>query len=519
MQILKKSLAVVLAAVMAGSMLISNVGAAELDETKFYGSWTANNTRTEGDTYKTDVPDGRGLFDLRGKAASDPLVEGDCNITAALMGSELNPIWGAEILNLPATDYTVIYKLKLVDDDPSIPDDIVMCSFNANIRNGSGGELYADRTWTTLGELRALAADADAEGYFYYYLFLQNSGDTTGAVNFEIRISGPSDDSSISNDVATACGDNETLRLNKIEIYKGNLLPVGQVDGWNADGHYYKDKVMQVNTLVESKDKTTLMYVGADGFEVKSQSIDFNGATYYLTDNGNAVKNNFQLIDGKFYYFGVDCKKAKTEQKVIIGNVSYGVNANGEKVINNWVKGTYYFGADGKMYTNKFTPDGFAVNASGSKIKNCVAKVGSKYYAFDAAGKLIKTGKIAKVAGKYTIASTSGVVTVNAKVGSYITDTKGYLYKYTVRKVGKTSYALDKKYKIVTGTKTYKIGSKTYVVYKGKVSTASKNHIVKVSGKTYAVSAKGTTLKATKKIKIAGKKYKVSSKGVATKIK
>lgn len=211
-----------------------------------------------------------------------------------------------------------------------------------------------------------------------------------------------------------------------------------------------------------------------------------------------------------------------TNTEVLISDKEYYIKQDGSKLTNAFSPKGYYYGSDGvrgKYTANTFIPDGRAVNTSGMLIKNCVAKVGNKYYAFAGDGKLIKTGKMTKVGTKYTIASKTGIVTVNAKVGSYITDANGYLYKYTVRTVNKSTYAIDKNYKVVTGTKTYKIGKKTYAIYKGKVSVKKKTHIVKIGKKKYAVNSKGQLLGKTKKVKIDKNYYKVSIAGVVTLIK
>ena len=511
--LIKKTLAALLAAAMAGSMLVTSAFAADGD---VKGTW-------DGATIKSKGSNEQHAYEL---------VDGEAvRIPGNIMGTLGQPIWGCEtgVIDMTKT-YTIVYTMKL-EDDESVDGAITFMATDPKVRikKTASGDMVSDtndhRVWYTLEKLRKKQAKAGDDGYFKVYHVLTAEGhgyadliqDGNG-IAIENRLAGPSaydanlDPAEAAENRVTSDCQNINLLVKSIEVIEGDVTPADEANGW-SNGKYYNDGVMATNALVPSITGTGYSYVNETGDAVVSQAVEVNGATYYFDEKAISVSNKFITIGGKQLYFGSDYKLATKAQVVTVNGVKYAVKANGEMLVNGWYN-NQYFGANGKIVKGQFTGD-YAVDAQGKMIKNQVAKIGGKYYAFGADGKLIKTGKLATVAGKKTIADKNGVVKVNAKVGSYVVGANGYCVKSAVKKIGKKTYAIGANYKVVTGTKVVKIGKKSYAVVKGAVKTAKGNQIVKIGKKKYAANKNGQILINKKKVKVGKKTYKTDKKGVA----
>ena len=69
----------------------------------------------------------------------------------------------------------------------------------------------------------------------------------------------------------------------------------------------------------------------------------------YVNDDGRYPYNQWQYIDGKWYYF----------------------EREGYMLANAW-KQKYYLGPDGAMLTNTTTPDGYRVGADGARLTTII---------------------------------------------------------------------------------------------------------------------------------------------------
>lgn len=67
---------------------------------------------------------------------------------------------------------------------------------------------------------------------------------------------------------------------------------------------------------------------------------------WWRNADGSYPASEWKEINGKWYYF----------------------EENGYMAANKWIDGTYYVGADGAMYVNATTPDGYKVDANGKWI-------------------------------------------------------------------------------------------------------------------------------------------------------
>lgn len=511
--ILKRTLSAVLATVIAGSMLATSAFAATGDSVQI---WNATDIKGKGNEQRS--------YEVREDAVVIP---------GTSVGTLGQPIWGCEgglldISNL----YTVVYTMKL-EDDSAVDGSMIFLAGDPKIRiKDAAGGMVSDtndhRQWYTLEQLRERqAVTTDADGFFTikYVVSPENNNytgyaaDTDNKVCIENRLAGPSaydanlDPAEAAENRVTSEAASINLLVKSIEIQEGDTRETGEEDGWQ-DGHYYQGGAMVTDKLVPAVKGAGFSYVDANGDVVKNAAQVIEGATYYFDADGVSVGNKFATVDGKQLYFGTDYKLVNKAQVVTVSGVKYAVKANGEMLVNGWFEGQY-FGANGKIVKGQIIAGTYGVDSLGKMIMNQVAKVGNAYYAFGADGKLVKTGKAVKLAGKMTVANKSGVVSVNKKSGSYIIGANGYCIKSTVKKIGKKTYVVGANYKVVAGTKVAKVGKKSYAVVKGVVKTAKGNQIVKIGKKKYGADKNGKIL-MNKKVKVGKKTYKTNKKGIAT---
>lgn len=523
MNIFKKGLAAVLSVVIASSAFVTTSLAAEGD---VWATWTtAGSGATVGAAY-TEFATSQGKeasgFDWRGDNGARQA------LTANDVGTLGNPIWGCEATCLDTSkDFTVKFTVKLEESAESLAIDGEREYLNIDPRLASGDASVAIvPNWITLDDLRLKTAESEAagnEGVIELYRVITKETMAplyeAGTLNttLEIRLQGPSAYPSVVNTIAADFADvDNTLTVQSIELIEGNVAPAGELPGWNPDGKYYENGVAVTDKVVDSKDGSSKTYITADGSILTNAFGTGVAAGYYFDADGKAVRG-LQTIAGTTYYFGTNYKLYNKAGIIQIGAKKYALTKEGKITKNAWVSDCY-FGADGGMYTNKLV-NGFGVGADGKKIKNKVAKVAGKYYLFGATGAIVKTGKLTTVGGKKAIADKSGVVKVNAKVGSYIVGGNGYILTNTTKKIGKKTYAIAKTGKVVTGTKIATVAGKKYAVVKGVVKTGKKNMLVTVAKKKYVVNKKGQVQVNKKKIKVGKKNYKTNKKGIATLIK
>lgn len=84
---------------------------------------------------------------------------------------------------------------------------------------------------------------------------------------------------------------------------------------------------------------------------------------WYRHSDGSDTKNNWEKIDGTWYYFDADGWMCTGW--VLVKGKWYYLQSNGALVTNAWIDKLYYVGSDGAMYVNSMTPDGYIVDGSG----------------------------------------------------------------------------------------------------------------------------------------------------------
>lgn len=84
---------------------------------------------------------------------------------------------------------------------------------------------------------------------------------------------------------------------------------------------------------------------------------------WYRHSDGSYTKNNWEMIDGTWYYFDADGWMCTGW--VLVNGKWYYLQSNGALVTNAWIDKLYYVGSDGAMYVNSMTPDGYIVDGSG----------------------------------------------------------------------------------------------------------------------------------------------------------
>lgn len=141
-----------------------------------------------------------------------------------------------------------------------------------------------------------------------------------------------------------------------------------------ADGKWYyfqSDSTMATNTWIDN------YYVDASGVWIPSKEkptdkwITSGNRKWYRHADGSYTKNDWEVIDGKYYRFDKDGWMVTGWQK--IGNVTYYMDkTTGERYGEgwHWIDGNcYYMNANGEMAVDTWI-DGYYVDASGKWIKD-----------------------------------------------------------------------------------------------------------------------------------------------------
>lgn len=141
-----------------------------------------------------------------------------------------------------------------------------------------------------------------------------------------------------------------------------------------ADGKWYyfqSDSTMATDTWIDN------YYVDASGVWIPSKEkptdkwITSGNRKWYRHADGSYTKNDWEVIDGKYYRFDKDGWMVTGWQK--IGNVTYYMDkTTGERYGEgwHWIDGNcYYMNANGEMAVDTWI-DGYYVDASGKWIKD-----------------------------------------------------------------------------------------------------------------------------------------------------
>jgi len=141
-----------------------------------------------------------------------------------------------------------------------------------------------------------------------------------------------------------------------------------------ADGKWYyfqSDSTMAADTWIDN------YYVDASGVWIPSKEkpadkwITSGNRKWYRHADGSYTKNDWEVIDGKYYRFDKDGWMVTEWQK--IGNVTYYMDkTTGERYGEgwHWIDGNcYYMNANGEMAADTWI-DGYYVDASGKWIKD-----------------------------------------------------------------------------------------------------------------------------------------------------
>lgn len=141
-----------------------------------------------------------------------------------------------------------------------------------------------------------------------------------------------------------------------------------------ADGKWYyfqSDSTMATNTWIDN------YYVDASGVWIPNKEkptdkwITSGNRKWYRHADGSYTKNDWEVIDGKYYRFDKDGWMVTGWQK--IGNVTYYMDkTTGERYGEgwHWIDGScYYMNAKGEMAVDTWI-DGYYVDASGKWIKD-----------------------------------------------------------------------------------------------------------------------------------------------------
>ena len=361
---------------------------------------------------------------------------------------------------------------------------------------------------------------------------------------------------------------------------KGRLLANRWVDGYylSADGS------MAASTVITSGDQSYTIDANgnivrdpssADGSDIlipgvtenKNTWVENDGKYYYYNYKGKLAKGWLRIRDktyylntetgerysgwlkynGKYYYFDAETGlMLKGWNK--IGNYTYFFKTDGSAP-RKWkkIKGKYYyFGKKGRMYTNRIISKKYYVNAAGErtygfaqigadtyyfhptigKMMTGWVLVGSKYYYFDANGKMVTDTWIGK---RYL--KSNGQMAKSCWVGAYYINKKGNRTRKTRStgiwtQKGKT-YFLDSNYQkaksqwVVSASGRYYYTDENGIVltnqwvgnyYVGETGARVTSQKLQIDDKTYYFTSDGS--KATGIVTLNGKTYLFDRNGV-----
>ena len=206
---------------------------------------------------------------------------------------------------------------------------------------------------------------------------------------------------------------NTYLYNSKGQMYKGGYSKFDVTE--TKDGK--ESKVVKfryfTNEGVMAKGVTVVdgftQYFNEDGIQSKDELVTYNGKTYYFeAHTGNAIKNTWRNIKGKWYHFDAN-GVAATGAQVINGQHLY-FNEDGSQVKGSVVKnadGTFskYKDGSGDLVVNEFfTTDGnvwYYAGANGKTVTGAQVINGQHLY-FNADGSQVKGGVVKNADGTYS---------------------------------------------------------------------------------------------------------------------
>lgn len=141
-----------------------------------------------------------------------------------------------------------------------------------------------------------------------------------------------------------------TIRINQIKTIKEILL--AETGEWNYDPIRNKWRYSANNILGVRVNARDGFYFVANGYNPISNN-NFStiiNETYYFDSNGDMFTGFVVTLDNKTYFF--DTQLTSREGAMVLA---------WKYIVSDW----YYFGIDGAMYVNTYTPDGYFVGADG----------------------------------------------------------------------------------------------------------------------------------------------------------
>jgi len=233
-------------------------------------------------------------------------------------------------------------------------------------------------------------------------------------------------------------------------------------------------------------------------YTVYGDKISFK-RSYYAKEGGALLTYTWKKISGKYYYFDSDGQMVKAHSaykkydEKTGKDIYYMLGNDGKKVTKKgWYKAkyTYVDNYDGDKTTYE---DYYYVQSDGSVLRNCVKKIGGKYYAFDYDGRMIRNSTYTSNSGKTYLygdngarIKKAGIATVTSK---YSYTSAGYSSKYAYKYwyyVNKDASVLINSWKKIKG-KWYYFGY-SGTMYRSTTSSCGE------SGKTYIFNKKGVCI-------------------------
>ena len=198
---------------------------------------------------------------------------------------------------------------------------------------------------------------------------------------------------------------NEVKKIKKYYYYfdKKGVRKTGWVK-YKKDRYYFDRKTARAYTGKKAVNNKLYIF-GKDGRLVKKKGLYKYGKTQVYINKNGSLATGLVKIKGKWYWFennGVLSRKSGVHKWK---NNTYYLNKG--RFVTGWAtvgSNKYYFGADGKMATNKYIQTGgqtYYVDASGRMKKNCWYN--GQYFN--------NKGQLEKNATKYDSETTEGLVT------------------------------------------------------------------------------------------------------------
>ena len=94
-----------------------------------------------------------------------------------------------------------------------------------------------------------------------------------------------------------------------------------------------------------------------------------NGRYWYEDVDGTAPEAGLYRVEDSYYIFDFDGYLVTDDWSRMDDGSWYYSQSDGSIAVNTWI-GNYYVGADGKMLTNAWTPDGYYVGADGAWVSD-----------------------------------------------------------------------------------------------------------------------------------------------------